>query len=121
MTNSAPAAAAIRAIPHYLAMSQGRAFVLFTSHRLLERADVPLKTVELVYAALGSGLLAGVFFAVAGMSTLVTLVAMVVAGSLPILIGWPAVGFVVLWCIIDLFLIPGMVRADREDIRRRLR
>ena len=36
--------------------------------------------------------------------------------------GWRyAVGFVVLWCIIDLFLIPGMVRADREDIRRRLR
>ena len=41
--------------------------------------------------------------------------------TVPILIGWPAVGFVVLWCIIDLFLIPGMVRADREDIRRRLR
>lgn len=39
----------------------------------------------------------------------------------PILIGWPAVGLVVLWCVVDLFLIPGMVRGDREDIRRRLR
>ena len=35
-------------------------------HRLLERADVPLRTVELVYAAAGSGLLAGIVFAVAG-------------------------------------------------------
>ena len=39
----------------------------------------------------------------------------------PILSGWPAVGFVVLWCVIDLFLIPGMIAAAREDIRRRLR
>ena len=57
-------------------------------HRLLERADVPLKTVELVYAAVGSGLIAGLLFAVAGMSTLVTFIAMVVGGSLPILIVW---------------------------------
>ncbi|WP_410216253.1 TM2 domain-containing protein [Paracoccus sp. (in: a-proteobacteria)] len=39
----------------------------------------------------------------------------------PVLIGWPAVGFVAIWCVIDLFLIPGMIAADREDIRRRLR
>ena len=57
-------------------------------HRLLERADLPLKTVELVYAALGSGLLAGLLFAVAGMSTLVTFIAMVVGASLPILVVW---------------------------------
>jgi tight adherence protein B len=57
-------------------------------HRLLERADVPLKTVELVYAAVGAGLLAGLLFAAAGMSTLVTLIAMIVGGSLPILIVW---------------------------------
>lgn len=30
--------AAIKAIPHYLAMTHGRAFVLFTSYRMLERA-----------------------------------------------------------------------------------
>nr|WP_111301677.1 TM2 domain-containing protein [Paracoccus saliphilus] len=39
----------------------------------------------------------------------------------PVLIGWPAVAFVALWCVIDLFLIPGMIQSDREDIRRRLR
>ena len=43
---------------------------------------------ELVYAALGAGLLAGLLFAVAGMSTLVTLIAMVVGASLPILVVW---------------------------------
>jgi tight adherence protein B len=57
-------------------------------HRLLERADVPLRTVELVYAASGSGLLAGVFFAVAGAPSLVTLAAMAFGGSTPILVVW---------------------------------
>ena len=57
-------------------------------HRLLERADVPLKTVELVYAAVGSGLLAGILFAAAGMSTLVIFGAMVIGGGLPIFIVW---------------------------------
>ena len=54
-------------------------------HRLLERANVPLRTVELVYVAVGSGLVAGLLFAVAGMSTLITFGAMVVGGALPIL------------------------------------
>ena len=57
-------------------------------HRLLERADIPLKTVELVYAAIGSGLLAGILFAAAGMSTLIIFGAMVVGGGLPIFIVW---------------------------------
>ena len=57
-------------------------------HRLLERADVPLKTVELVYAAVGAGLLAGILFAAAGMSTLVIFGAMVIGGGLPIFIVW---------------------------------
>ena len=57
-------------------------------HRLLERADVPLKTVELVYAAVGAGLLAGILFAAAGMSTLIIFGAMVVGGGLPIFIVW---------------------------------
>jgi tight adherence protein B len=57
-------------------------------HRLLERADVPLKTVELVYAAVGSGLLAGVLFAAAGMSTLIIFAAMIFGGALPILVVW---------------------------------
>ena len=57
-------------------------------HRLLERADIPLKTVELVYASIGSGLLAGILFAAAGMSTLIIFGAMVIGGGLPIFIVW---------------------------------
>ena len=38
----------------------------------------------------------------------------------PILIGWIPVGFIVLLCVIDLFLIPGMIDRDKNDIRRRL-
>lgn len=57
-------------------------------HRLLERADVPLRTVELVYAAAGSGLLAGIAFGVAGAATAVTLLAMMAAAAVPILVVW---------------------------------
>jgi len=57
-------------------------------HRLLERADVPLRTVELVYAAAGSGLLAGMVFAVAGAAPFVTVLAMAVGGSIPIVVVW---------------------------------
>jgi TM2 domain-containing membrane protein YozV len=38
----------------------------------------------------------------------------------PILIGWVPVAFVALWCVIDLFLIPGMIASDKADIRRRV-
>ena len=38
----------------------------------------------------------------------------------PLLIGWPLLGFVVLWCVLDLFLIPGMIASDKADIRYRL-
>lgn len=38
----------------------------------------------------------------------------------PILIGWPLLAFVWVWAVIDLFLIPGMIRDDKDDIRRRL-
>ena len=57
-------------------------------HRLLERANIPLRTAELVYAAVGSGLVAGLVCAVAGLPTLVTLGGIVVGGSLPILVVW---------------------------------
>ena len=57
-------------------------------HRLLERADVPLRTVELVYAAAGSGLFAGIVFAAAGAASFVTLIAMAVGGSVPIMVVW---------------------------------
>jgi tight adherence protein B len=55
-------------------------------HRLLERADVPLRTVELVYAAAGSGLLLGLLFAVAGAPALVTLLAIVCGAAIPVLV-----------------------------------
>jgi tight adherence protein B len=55
-------------------------------HRLLERADVPLRTVELVYIASGTGLLFGLVFAVSGAASWLILLAMFVAGSLPVLV-----------------------------------
>ena len=57
-------------------------------HRLLERADVPLRTVELVYIAVGAGLLTGLVFAAAGMGSMIIFVAMLVGGALPILVVW---------------------------------
>lgn len=38
----------------------------------------------------------------------------------PILIGWPVLGLVCLWMVLDLFLIPGMIRDDKDRIRRNL-
>ncbi len=38
-----------------------------------------------------------------------------------VLIGWPLVGLVCLWVIIDIFLIPGMIRADNEEMRWEMR
>ena len=38
----------------------------------------------------------------------------------PILIGWPLLGLVSLWVIIDMFLIPGMIQEDKDDMRRLL-
>ena len=55
-------------------------------HRLLERADVPLRTVELVYAAAGSGLVAGLAFAAAGAGMLLTVFAMALGASTPVLV-----------------------------------
>jgi tight adherence protein B len=55
-------------------------------HRLLERADLPLRTVELVYVAAGSALLAGLVFGVVGSGMLFTVVAMAFGGSIPILV-----------------------------------
>jgi tight adherence protein B len=57
-------------------------------HRLLERADVPLRTVELAYISAGAGLGVGMVCAVAGTSSLLTLVVMAIAGGLPIGFVW---------------------------------
>ena len=57
-------------------------------HRLLERADVPLRTVELAYASVGSGLVLGLALAVAGQPSLLILAAMAFGGWLPIGVVW---------------------------------
>jgi tight adherence protein B len=57
-------------------------------HSLIERADLPLRTVELVYAAAGSALLLGLVFAIGGAPTLFILGAFALGGSLPILVVW---------------------------------
>ncbi len=57
-------------------------------HTMLERADVPLKTVELGYASLGAGLLAGIVFAGAGSSPFLVLLALVAGGAAPIVFVW---------------------------------
>jgi tight adherence protein B len=59
-----------------------------TLHRLLERADVPLRTVELAYISAGGGLLLGIVFAVAGSASFVTLAAMATGALLPIGFVW---------------------------------
>ena len=52
-------------------------------HRKLERADLPLRTVELVYVMAGSGLAIGFVAAIARVSTLAILAAMLVGAYLP--------------------------------------
>jgi len=57
-------------------------------HRLLERADLPLRTVEFLYIAVGCGLLVGLVTAFAAASTLVILLALVFGASLPFCFVW---------------------------------
>ncbi|MGA9762880.1 MAG: VWA domain-containing protein [Gaiellaceae bacterium] len=51
--------------------------------RMLERADMPLKTVELVWAMVGLGVGFGVIFSLAGAGALTVFVAMLFGGALP--------------------------------------
>ena len=53
-------------------------------HRLIERANLPLRTVEFFYIVVGGGFLFGIVTAVAGMSPVVILVAMALGAFLPI-------------------------------------
>jgi tight adherence protein B len=60
-------------------------------HRLLERADIPLRTVELVYIAVVSALGSGLLLALFGAGSLVILMVMVAGGSVPIMfVAWKA-------------------------------
>jgi len=56
--------------------------------RLLERGDVPLKTVEFAYVILGSGLLLGFMFSLFGLSGIFLLVAFVIGAALPVGYVW---------------------------------
>jgi tight adherence protein B len=53
-------------------------------HRLLERADLPLRTVELVYACLGSGLVLCLIFLVAGAGSFLTFIALLAGTMIPV-------------------------------------
>jgi tight adherence protein B len=56
--------------------------------RLLERGDVPLKTVEFAYVILGCGLFLGFVFSVFGLHGIFLLVAFVVGAAAPIAVVW---------------------------------
>ena len=56
--------------------------------RLLERGDVPLKTVEFAYVMLGCGLLLGFIVSLMGPSGIFLLIAFVVGGALPVAFVW---------------------------------
>ena len=57
-------------------------------HRLLERADLPLRTVELVYACAGAGLGLAFIAAIMGASSFATLLLLFVGASLPVGYVW---------------------------------
>ena len=56
--------------------------------RLLERADLPLRTVEFLYITMGSSLFVGLIAAVAGTKTILILFALVVGAALPFGFVW---------------------------------
>jgi tight adherence protein B len=66
----------------------GHLKVWHSLHRLLVRADLPLRTVELAYISVGAGLVPGLLFAVAGASSLVILAVMIGGGAAPIGVVW---------------------------------
>ncbi len=57
-------------------------------HRLIVRADVPLRTVELAYICVGAGLVPGLLFAVAGAASFLILIVMLAGGAFPIGVVW---------------------------------
>ena len=56
--------------------------------RLLERADLPLRTVEFLYITMGSSLLVGLLAAVSGTKTILILFALVLGAALPFGFVW---------------------------------
>lgn len=66
----------------------GHLKVWHSLHRLIVRANLPLRTVELAYICVGTGLVPGLLFAVAGASSFVILLMMLAGGGLPIGVVW---------------------------------
>lgn len=62
----------------------GHTRLWLTLQRDIERADLPLKTAELVYLMLGSGFALGILFALAGAASVLILLAMVAGLFLPL-------------------------------------
>src|SRR5205085_9899843 len=56
--------------------------------RLLERADLPLRTVEFLYITMGSSLFVGLVAAVSGTKTILILFALVLGAALPFGFAW---------------------------------
>lgn len=56
--------------------------------RMLERADVPLRTVELVWIMIGAALGIGIVASIAGASTLIVLGGMAAGASVPLVVVW---------------------------------
>jgi tight adherence protein B len=56
--------------------------------RMLERADVPLRTVEFVYLMAASALIGGMFGAVFAHSTMIVFISMVVGAAVPFAVIW---------------------------------
>jgi tight adherence protein B len=52
-------------------------------HRLLERADLPLRTVEFLYITMGTSLFVGLVAAVSGTKTILIVLALVIGAALP--------------------------------------
>lgn len=61
----------------------GHRRVWLSLQRKLERADLPLRTVEFAYLIVGSGFLVGLLAALSGRSSLEILIAFVVGGAIP--------------------------------------
>ena len=60
-------------------------------HKLLERSDVPLRTVELVYICAGSGLLVGLIFGLIGVGPLFAFITLLAGFMIPVgFIWWKA-------------------------------
>jgi tight adherence protein B len=57
-------------------------------HKLLERADLPLRTVELAYICLGSALLLSLLFGAFGAGSIFSLLALLIGAMLPVGFVW---------------------------------